>query len=69
MTPLLQILLLFLFAETAFSEVNANFDSCKQEFFYKGKPPFVYYPGPDLKEKSICQKYENNYYFATLYSV
>ena len=69
MTPLLQILLLFLCAETAFSEVNANFDRCKQEFFYKGKPPFVNYPGPDLKEKPICQKYENNYYFATLYSV
>ena len=69
MTPLLQVLLLFLCADTAFSEVNANFDRCKQEFFYKGKPPFVNYPGPDLTEKSICQKYENNYYFATLYSV
>ena len=66
MKPTLQILLLFLCAETALSEVNANFDRCKQEFFYQGKPPFVDYPGPDLQEKSIYQQYENSYYFATL---
>lgn len=67
MTPMLQILLIFLCAETVLSEVRANFDKCKGDFFYKGTPPVVSYP-QDLKEKSICQWYKNRYHYATLYS-
>jgi len=68
MAPMLELLLVFLCAGTTTSEVNDNFNNCKQDFFYQGTPPAVSYPG-ELREKSICQKYNNVYHFATLYSI
>ena len=50
------------------SEVGRDFEKCK-EFFYKSTPPQLgdtySAAGP---AKSICQKYNDRYHFATYYS-
>jgi len=45
------------------AEVVTQFDLCKQ-FFYKESEPI----GFDQNYVRICQKYNNEYYYATLYS-
>ena len=67
MTPIPQLLLWLCFhAVFVRSEVGHDFTNCNQ-FFYKGSPPQLQrqFAQPP---KSICQLYQNQYHFATLYS-
>ncbi|XP_078345365.1 endonuclease domain-containing 1 protein-like [Oculina patagonica] len=67
MTPIPQLFLVFCFYAVAVRcEVGNDFNNCPQ-FFYKGRPPQLqrHLAQPP---KSICQRHENQYHFATLYS-
>ena len=66
MSALLMVLVILLCAGAAISEVSDNFNNCLN-VFYQRTPPVISYPG-ELREKSICQEYNNGYRFATLYS-
>ena len=59
-------LILWLNAFGVRSEVNSNFGNCLQ-YFYKSTPPRL---AGNVAEppRSICQRYNNVYHYATLYS-
>ena len=60
------LLILWLNAFGVRSEVNSGFGNCMQ-YFYKSTPPSLtrnFFNPP----RSICQRYNGVYYYATLYS-
>ena len=69
MAALMKLLVIFLYLGAVTSEVDFHFSKCKN-FFYQRTPPTIDYQ--DLKGKDepvmICQYYNGQYHFATLYS-
>lgn len=67
MTPIPQLLVWLCFhAVFVRSEVGHDFTN-SNKFFYKGSPPQLQRQFGETP-KRICQKYQNQYHFATLYS-
>ena len=70
MASLMKLLVIFLYLGAVTSEVDVHFSKCKS-FFYQDTPPAIDYQ--DLKDENepvtICQYYNGQYHFATLYSV
>uniref|UniRef100_A0A8D2LFV7 Endonuclease domain-containing 1 protein-like n=1 Tax=Varanus komodoensis TaxID=61221 RepID=A0A8D2LFV7_VARKO len=62
MGPLLLLGISVLLAWPALAEVG-TFNNCKQ-FFYRSQEP-TWFPGSNIRK--ICQRYDNGYYFASLY--
>lgn len=51
----------------ALGEVVKDFKDCKKQFFHKGDPPEFENSLTDARYVRICQKYKNEYRYATLY--
>ena len=71
MAALMKLLVIFLYLGAATSEVaiGSDFSWC-ENFFYQSRPPTIDYQDPTGTDKPvmICQYYNGQYHFATLYS-
>ena len=66
MAALMKLLVIFLYLGAATSEVDSDFSKCKN-FFYQSRAPAIDLTGAD-ESVMICQYYNGQHHFATLYS-